>query len=52
MSHSAYLWIANALVWIGVLGYIGFLARDTRRLWRRLDQLEPSVQEQTDRGDT
>lgn len=40
MSAEKYLFIANALVWIGVAGYIAFLGSRTLGLARRVQQLE------------
>lgn len=50
MSHSAFLWTANILVWIGVFGYLLFLGREKRRLWQRLKQLESDYDEQPGGG--
>ncbi|GAB7024358.1 CcmD family protein [Salidesulfovibrio brasiliensis] len=40
MSAEQYLFIANALVWVGVAGYIAFLGSRTLGLSRRVQQLE------------
>jgi CcmD family protein len=40
MSATAYLFAANAVVWLGVAGYLAFLAMRQRRLDERLNQLE------------
>jgi len=40
MNASTYLMAANAAVWIGVAGYVAWLATRQRRLERRLKQLE------------
>ncbi len=42
MTASTYLMAANAAVWIGVAGYVLYLASRQRRLERRLRQLEVS----------
>lgn len=40
MSAEKYLFIANALVWVGVAGYLAFLGTRTIGLGRRVQQLE------------
>jgi len=40
MEGTELLLAANAVVWLGVCGYIAFLAAQTRRLRLRLHQLE------------
>ncbi|QLA15593.1 CcmD family protein [Desulfolutivibrio sulfoxidireducens] len=40
MEKETYLFVANALVWIGVGGYLLFLSRAQARLKKRLERLE------------
>jgi CcmD family protein len=40
MSAETYLFIANAMVWAGVAGYLAFLAARSNALTRRVRQLE------------
>jgi len=40
MSATTYLFIANAAVWIGVAGYLIFLAGKSAGLEKRVQQLE------------
>ncbi|MEF8823292.1 MAG: CcmD family protein [Desulfohalobiaceae bacterium] len=40
MEATELLLAANAVVWLGVCGYIAFLAGQTRQIRRRLQQLE------------
>jgi len=40
MSATTYLFIANAAVWLGVAGYLVFLATKSSGLERRVQQLE------------
>jgi len=40
MEATQLLLAANAVVWLGVCGYIVFLAGQTRRIRLRLEQLE------------
>lgn len=40
MSAEMYLFLANALVWVGVAGYLAFLGSRTVGLDRRVKQLE------------
>ena len=40
MGNMGLLLAANAVVWLGVCGYIAFLAGQTRQIRRRLQQLE------------
>ena len=40
MEAMELLLAANAVVWLGVCGYLGFLAGQTRQIRRRLQQLE------------
>lgn len=40
MGTMGLLLAANAVVWLGVCGYIAFLAGQTRQIRRRLQQLE------------
>jgi len=42
MEKETYLFAANALVWIGVGGYLLFLSRVQARLKKRLNRLEMS----------
>lgn len=37
---DTYLLTANIVVWLGICGYVGFLALEQRNLERRLKQLE------------
>lgn len=45
---AEYLFAANAAVWIGLAGYILFLARNQARLEQRLHHLETLEQERRD----
>lgn len=40
MSSTTYLIIANVAVWLGVAGYLGFLASRSSALTKREQQLE------------
>lgn len=40
MTATTYLLIANILVWLGICGYVGFLALRQKALAGRLKQLE------------
>ena len=40
MSATTYLFIANAAVWLGVAGYLVFMASKSAGLERRVQQLE------------
>jgi len=40
MSATTYLFIANAAVWVGVAGYLIFLAGKSAGLEKRVQQLE------------
>lgn len=40
MSATTYLFIANAAVWLGVAGYLVFLASKASGLEKRVQQLE------------
>lgn len=40
MGKENYLLAANVLVWLGLCGYLGFVASRQKRLERRLKQLE------------
>lgn len=40
MGHTDFLFAANVVVWLGVGGYVAFLAFGQRRLARRYEQLE------------
>ncbi len=40
MEKETYLFVANALVWIGVGGYLMILSRVQARLKKRLERLE------------
>jgi len=40
MEKETYLFVANALVWIGVGGYLLYLSRVQARLKKRLKRLE------------
>ncbi|QJB57292.1 CcmD family protein [Pseudodesulfovibrio sp. zrk46] len=40
MSATTYLIIANSLVWIGIAGYLGFLASRASELKKREQQIE------------
>lgn len=40
MSASTYIIIANAAVWLGVIGYVAFLASRSANLKKRARQLE------------
>ncbi|MGL1861764.1 MAG: CcmD family protein [Pseudodesulfovibrio sp.] len=40
MSATTYLFIANAAVWVGVSGYLIFLASKSAGLEKRVQQLE------------
>jgi CcmD family protein len=45
MSNIGYLMAANIVVWLGVGGYLLFLAGQKRRLLRRIAQLETRLDE-------
>jgi CcmD family protein len=49
MEPMELLLAANAVVWLGVCGYIAFLAGQTGRIRRRLRQLE--LREESDARD-
>ena len=40
MSDLIFLWLANIFVWAGISGYMIFLGRNSRRIDKRLQQLE------------
>lgn len=40
MQHTDFLFAANLVVWLGIGGYLAFLALGQRRLARRCQQLE------------
>lgn len=40
MSAITYLFIANSVVWLGLAGYVVFLASRSTALERRIKQLE------------
>jgi len=40
MGNQTYLLAANVIVWLGICGYVAFLATRQGRLERRLKQLE------------
>lgn len=40
MSATTYLIMANALVWAGIAGYLGFLATRASELKKREQQIE------------
>lgn len=40
MSATTYLIIANAAVWLGIAGYLGFLASNASGLKKREQQVE------------
>jgi CcmD family protein len=40
MDNQSYLFVANVAVWLGVGGYLLFLAGNQKRLERRLAQME------------
>jgi CcmD family protein len=40
MGKEGYLLAANAVVWLGLCGYLAFLASRQKRLEQRLKQLE------------
>ena len=40
MSSTMYLFIANCVVWVGVAGYLAFLATKTVGLEARVRQIE------------
>ncbi len=40
MQHIDFLFAANIVVWLGIGGYLAFLALGQRRLARRFQQLE------------
>jgi CcmD family protein len=40
MSNQGYLLAANIVVWLGLCGYMAFVASCQKRLERRLKQLE------------
>jgi len=40
MGNQTYLMIANVAVWIGLCGYLAFVASRQKELERRLKQLE------------
>ena len=40
MSNQGYLLAANVVVWLGLCGYMAFVASRQKRLERRLKQLE------------
>ena len=40
MSATTYLFIANVIVWLGMAGYLVFLAGRSKALDRRVNQLE------------
>lgn len=45
MDGQSYLLLANILIWLGVGGYIVFIARGQERLRKRLDQVEAMLDE-------
>ncbi len=40
MDNTIFLMAGNAVVWIGVCGYLAFLAQKQRRIDQRLAQME------------
>lgn len=40
MNHTDFLFAANVIVWLGIGGYLAWLAVGQSRLARRLEQLE------------
>jgi len=40
MQHTDFLFAANVVVWLGIGGYLAWLAVGQRRLARRLEHLE------------
>jgi len=40
MGKEIYLFVANALVWVGIGVYVAFMAVSQKRLERRLNRLE------------
>jgi CcmD family protein len=38
--NTDYLFIANVAVWLGIAGYLAFLAAKSRGIAKRIDQLE------------
>ncbi len=40
MSATTYLFIANVAVWLGVAGYLAFMAAKSSGLEKRVQQLE------------
>ena len=40
MSATTYLFLANAAVWVGVAGYLVFLASKASNLEKRVQQIE------------
>ncbi|WP_147820847.1 CcmD family protein [Salidesulfovibrio onnuriiensis] len=40
MSATTYLFIANCVIWLGLAGYVVFLAGRSKALDRRIRQLE------------
>ncbi|MFP5223349.1 MAG: CcmD family protein [Acidobacteriota bacterium] len=40
MGKEGFLLVANAIVWLGLCGYLVFMATRQKRLERRLKQLE------------
>jgi CcmD family protein len=40
MQNFTYLLAANVVVWLGIGAYVAFLAGRSRRLARRIEQLE------------
>jgi CcmD family protein len=40
MGKESYLLAANIMVWLGLCGYVAFVASRQKRLERRLKQLE------------
>jgi len=48
MSGIEFLWLANTLVWIGISGYIFFLARQKNKLGQRLQSLEKRISDRSE----
>jgi len=48
MAFTQYLFAANAAVWIGLAGYVFFLARNQARLEQRLHHMEALEHEHHD----
>ncbi len=49
MDHTTFLIAANAVIWLGVGGYLAWLAAGQKRLQDRLTQLEQLSRDDDDR---